>query len=66
METGGFPQAIQKVYTIDVTINDKLSKSFYFQLYRSADLLSHKEVEVFRGTPTVRYDIQHDNVKRKL
>jgi hypothetical protein len=52
------------LYRLDVTIDDKLSKSFYFQLCRSADLISQKEVEVFRGTPTVRYDMQRDKVKK--
>jgi len=53
------------LYKLDVTIDDKLSKSFYFQLSRTAALISQKEVEVFRGAPTVRYDMQHDNVKRE-
>ena len=52
------------LYRLDVTIDDKLSKSFYFQLCRSADLISQKEVEVFKGTPTVRYDMQRDKVKK--
>jgi len=52
------------LYKLDVTIDEKLSKSFYFQLIRTADLISQKEVEVFRGLPKVRYDMQRDSVKR--
>ena len=60
--TTNYPEGL---YKLDVTIDDKLSKSFYFQLFRTAALISQKEVEVFRGAPTVRYYMQHDNVKRE-
>jgi len=52
------------LYKLDVTIDDKLSRSFYYQLSRTTDLVPRKELEVFKGTPTVKYGIQRDGVKK--
>jgi hypothetical protein len=57
----GYPEGL---YKLDVTINDKVSKSFYYQLKRYDNFEFSKEVDVFKGTPTIRYGIEQDDVKK--
>jgi hypothetical protein len=57
----GYPEGL---YKLDVSINDKVSKSFYYQLRRNDSSEFTKEVDVFKGTPKIRYGIQQDDVKK--
>ena len=53
------------LYKLDVSIDDKLFKHFYYQLRRTNGLIDGDEVEVFKGTPSIKYAIDRNEVNQE-